>query len=94
MFDSSDYIVDGNGGSNLLFKDDTINLKDVGDRDEYDEFLSPEYLADLDNIYCSDTDGAADLRSSAFLVTMLSLLVAMLKAIWWAQRYHAHGGEG
>lgn len=84
MFDSSDYTLDGNVGYNLLFKDDTINLQDVGERDEYDEFLSPEYLADLENIYCADdTGGAAYLRSSAFLITLLTFLVAMLKAIWW-----------
>ncbi|XP_071485695.1 melanotransferrin-like [Diadema antillarum] len=47
MFDSADF-----GGSNLLFKDSTKHLSDVGDRDEYDTWLGADYLGNLDALNC------------------------------------------
>ncbi|XP_072027550.1 melanotransferrin-like [Amphiura filiformis] len=78
MFDSSGYAANGNAGSDLLFKDATIYLADVGARDEYDEYLSPEYVKDLHAINCDSTNDAAYLHPS---ITILLLLVAILKAI-------------
>ena len=81
MFDSSGYVENGNPGKDLLFKDATINLASVGIRDEYDEYLSPEYVKDLDAINCEDTSNAAFVNASMFLISLLSLLAVSLKAI-------------
>ena len=81
MFDSAAYSTAGSV-SNLLFKDSTTQLQSTGAGDEYNEYLDEEYVKDLDAIYCKPASGGAGyLHAHAFLVSLLAILVAMLKAI-------------
>ncbi|XP_072170261.1 melanotransferrin-like [Diadema setosum] len=73
MFDSADF-----GGSNLLFKDSTDRLVEVGDRDTYDTWLSEEYLTDLEALYCA-TGGAEMTAKASFAVMTVAVL---LQALW------------
>ena len=74
MFDSADY-----SGSNLLFKDSTQSLVDVGNQDTYDKWLSEEYVQDLEALYCEYT-GAAPSRVSISLWTVTFALI--LQGLW------------
>ena len=66
MFDSSDF-----GSSDLLFKDSTMQLLDVGTKDTYEKFLGDEYLEATKAINC---DSCALLQASVLMVVSLVLL--------------------
>ncbi|KAJ8034044.1 Melanotransferrin [Holothuria leucospilota] len=67
LFDSEDY-----EGSDLLFKDSTLSLLDVGNKNTYDTWLSEEYL---EGIKSQDTK---ECRSTANGKTVLEMLIDIL----------------
>ena len=71
MFDSSAF-----GGSDLLFKDSTVQLLDVGTKDTYEKFLGEEYLEATKAINC---DNCALLQASVLMIVSLVLLTIGLK---------------
>lgn len=74
LFDSDEF-----GGSNLLFKDSTVNLVDVGDKDTAEKWLSEEYAEDLDALYCESVGAAPKMVQASLGTLVLALLV---QAIW------------
>ncbi len=71
MFDSSNYT----NANNLIFKDSTVQLLDTGSQDTYDKFLSKEYLADVEAIYCDHLTGSSSTLLPSFLLMMITLVL-------------------
>nr|AKZ20817.1 melanotransferrin 4 [Holothuria glaberrima] len=67
LFDSEDY-----EGSDLLFKDSTLSLIDVGNRNTYDTWLSEEYLEGIKTQDAEECSGSPTLK-----MTMFALLLGL-----------------
>lgn len=61
LFDSEDY-----EGSDLLFKDSTASLVDVGNRNTYDTWLSKEYLEGLKAQDPKECSGSSTTKMTLF----------------------------
>nr|XP_054772790.1 melanotransferrin-like [Lytechinus pictus] len=72
MFDSQAY-----GDTDLLFKDSTQVLVDVGQQDTTLEWLSEEYVKSLEAIECK-TGGAIKTAQSSMVVVMIAFLIQMV----------------
>ena len=75
LFESSKY----SNGSDLLFKDSTKQLVDVGDKDTYQTFLGAGYLADIEALTACPT--ADEKPTAGSKNTKLHLLAAMFSFI-------------
>ncbi|XP_030838586.1 melanotransferrin [Strongylocentrotus purpuratus] len=74
MFDSQAY-----SDTDLLFKDSTEMLVDVGTQDTTEKWLSPEYVQDLDAISCSTTGGGATRTvQTSMVLVMMAFLIQMV----------------
>ncbi|XP_033118671.1 melanotransferrin-like [Anneissia japonica] len=78
MFDSEGY-----EGSDLIFKDSTVNLVDVGEKDTYQKWAGEEYLKSYEAVTCLrlPASGAGQITTSV-AVTLVSLVVAVLSCIY------------
>ena len=74
MFNSTKY-----GGKDLLFKDSTKELVDVGDKKTYEEWLEKKYLDDVEAISTCPTKAAA-----AGVLPVASLVIASILTIFTA----------
>ncbi len=73
MFDSADY-----GGTDLLFKDSTIQLLELAEgKKTYEGFLGEEYLKSIQAVNCDS--GAGVFRGSLMLMALSVLIVLGLK---------------
>ena len=70
MFDSSNY-----EGSNLLFKDSTLELVAAGDKDTYQKWLGDEYLEALEALQCKKETSAAG--QAIFSPVLLAALIVI-----------------
>ncbi|XP_007896632.2 melanotransferrin [Callorhinchus milii] len=68
MFDSSNYI-----GTDLIFKDSTLKLTPVGEKNTYLKWIGENYFKAFKNLECS---GAVIPSASFWLLILLSLLLA------------------
>ena len=76
LFNSSKY-----SGSDLLFKDSTKKLVDVGDKNTYQKWLGDDYLKDLEALNACPTTPTTPTGSSAGgNINKLQSLVAMISA--------------
>lgn len=73
MFDSQAY-----SDTDLLFKDSTQMLVDVGAQDTTEKWLSEEYVQDLDAISCDTTGGATQTVQSSMVVVVMAFLIQMV----------------
>lgn len=78
MFNSSEF---NDAFKDQIFKDSTVKLVDVGDKDSYDKWLGKQYLDDLEALadcpYSTDpTDPTdPDIKGSAGVVSSLALSI-------------------
>ena len=70
MFDS-----DGYEGSNLLFKDSTLELVAAGNKDTYQKWLGDEYHNAVEALECKLTSSSG----KVFLSPLLFILMAVIK---------------
>ncbi|XP_068748594.1 melanotransferrin-like [Montipora capricornis] len=82
LFNSSKY-----GGKDLLFKDSTKKLVDVGDRDSYQKWLGSDYLKDLEVLKpCPSTEGpsssAPDQMKKPQLTIVMVSFIAIVTAVF------------
>lgn len=70
LFDSQDY-----EGSDLLFKDSTLSLVDVGNKDAYDTWLSEEYLEGIKAQDMKECSGSPTTKMTCFAL-LLGLFMA------------------
>ena len=75
MFNSTKY-----GGKDLLFKDSTKELVDVGDKKTYDAWLEKKYLDDVEAISTCPVPKAA----AAGVLPVASLVIASILTIFTA----------
>ena len=76
LFNSSKY-----SGSDLLFKDSTKKLVDVGDKNTYQKWLGDDYLKDLEALNaCPTTPTTPTGPSAGGNINKLQSLVAMISA--------------
>ena len=76
LFESSKY-----NGTDLLFKDSTKKLVDVGEKDTYQKWLGDQYLKDLEALdACPSTGPSAggNINKLQSLVAMISAFIATL----------------
>ncbi|KAK2574286.1 Melanotransferrin [Acropora cervicornis] len=74
LFVSSKY-----SGSNLLFKDSTKKLVNVGDKNTYQLWLGNDYLQDLEELNsCPTTSGFDKINKPQLAVVLVSLLSAVI----------------
>ena len=74
LFNSAKY-----GGSNLLFKDSTKKLVDVGEKNTYKLWLGNDYLQDLEELNsCPTTSGFDKINKPQLAVVLVSLLSAVI----------------
>lgn len=71
LFDSAGY-----EGSDLLFKDSTQTLQDVGNLNTYDKWLSEEYIKGLETVLCES--GAASNKMAVFVLVAVLAIVHLL----------------
>ena len=69
MFDSANY-----SSTDLIFKDSTVELVALGDKDTYEEFLGQEYLEAIKAITC---DNGVGVMQGSVVMMMVSVLVAL-----------------
>ena len=76
LFNSSKY-----GGKDLLFKDSTKKLVDVGDQKTYQLWLGDAYLKDLEALKLCATAGARSnkLKVAVAVFSFIALLIAGFK---------------
>ena len=72
LFNSSKY-----GGNDLLFKDSTKKLVDVGEKNTYQKWLGEDYLGDLEALDGCPTAGG-NINKLQSLVAMISAFIAAL----------------
>ena len=72
LFESSKY-----SGTDLLFKDSTKKLVDVGNKDTYQKWLGDDYLSDLEALDGCPTAGG-NINKLQSLVAMISAFIAAL----------------
>ena len=72
LFESSKY-----SGSDLLFKDSTKKLVNVGEKDTYQKWLGDDYLKDLEALDGCPTAGG-NINKLQSLVAMISAFIAVL----------------
>ena len=72
LFESFKYM----NGSDLLFKDSTKKLVDVGEKDTYQEWLGDAYLKDLEALKACPSAGNINKLQS--WVAMISAFIAVL----------------
>ena len=76
LFESSKY-----NGTDLLFKDSTKKLVDVGEKDTYQKWLGDQYLKDLEALDACPTTPTTPINPSAGgNINKLQSLVAMISA--------------
>ena len=79
LFNSSKY-----GGNDLLFKDSTKKLVDVGEKDTYQKWLGDDYLRDLEALDACPTTSTTPTTpispSAGGNINKLQSLVAMISA--------------
>ena len=76
LFNSSKY-----NGSDLLFKDSTKKLVDVGEKNTYQKWLGDDYLKDLEALdACPSTPATPTGPSAGGNINKLQSLVAMISA--------------
>ena len=78
LFESSKY-----NGTDLLFKDSTKKLVDVGEKDTYQKWLGDQYLKDLEALDACPTTpttptAGGNINKLQSLVTMISAFIATL----------------
>ena len=71
MFDSANYL-----GSNLLFKDSTIELVAAGDKDTYQKWLGEEYY---NAVKALDVNCEVNSSQKVFFSPLLFVLMAVIK---------------
>ena len=81
MFNSSKY----GGGKNLLFKDSTTKLVNVGDKDTYTKWLGDVYLQDLEALsMCGATEppkAGSQPNKPQLVVTMVFLFAMVIPGV-------------
>ena len=69
MFKSDDC-----SGSNLLFKDSTIELVAAGDKDTYQKWLGDEYYKAVEAITCVVTSSSPKIVLSPLLLVLMAVI--------------------
>ena len=69
MFDSDNYV-----GSNLLFKDSTIELVAAGDKDTYQKWLGEEYYNAVKALDCVPTSSSQKVFFSSLLFMLMTVI--------------------
>ena len=78
LFNSSKY-----GGKDLLFKDSTKKLVDVGERNSYQKWLGSEYLEDLKVLNsCITYSSAPDQMKKPQLAVVMVSFIAIMTAVF------------
>ena len=75
MFDSSDYT-----GSNLLFKDSTLELVDAGDKDDHKKWLGDDYYQAVKALNCDGTQTGSS--GKAIISPVVFILMAFIALIY------------
>ncbi len=70
MFDSEDY-----GGKDLLFKDSTQSLVDVGDKNTHQKWLGDDFFKAFDALNCDTSTSGAGTPVLNYTLMILSVLV-------------------
>ena len=73
LFESFKYM----NGSDLLFKDSTRKLVNVGEKNTYQKWLGDDYLGDLEALHGCPTAGG-NINKLQSLVAMISAFIAAL----------------
>ncbi|XP_071964281.1 melanotransferrin-like [Antedon mediterranea] len=76
IFDSADY-----SGKDLIFKDSTIKLVDVGEKNTYQKWAGQEYLKSYEAVTCMSVSGSSQAAASA-VVVILSLVLTIFAGVF------------